>query len=189
MTARAAYLTLIGLALFIIVRAFLFLTMAAYLLDMAPANISGPESLIGRNVAAFFDPPGAFFAGRVISFEHPHVDDSIDAAAEGTWFKVRFEDQHVQDYNITELKNILIPVGKEYGQLSSYEWSKAKMSFDCIGLALREGTANPNTGTGFARAKTGHGLRLLRGSVAHGRDEERAAPCRHHREHRLFHPH
>ena len=32
-----------------------------------------PESFIGRLVAVFFDPPGSFFEGEVISFELPHV--------------------------------------------------------------------------------------------------------------------
>ena len=49
--------------------------MASLVLLAAPPGIPGPDSLIGRNVAAFFTPPGAFFAGKVISFEHPYVDD------------------------------------------------------------------------------------------------------------------
>ena len=139
----ATYPIVIGLLFSIILREFLYPTMSASLLGMTPVNVAGPESFIGRSVAAYFEPPGTFFAGKVVSFEHPHDDDSIDVAAEGIWYKVRFDDQHEQDYNITELNNILIPVGKEYGQLSRYEWTKAKLSYDSVGLALREGTANP----------------------------------------------
>ena len=137
MTARRPHLDFIGLKS-VFLHAFLFLTMAALLLAVAPANIPGPDSLIGRNVAAFFDPPGAFFAGKVISFEHPHIDDPIEAAAEGIWYKVKFDDdQREQDYNITELNNIIIPPGNEYGQLGRNEWIKAKQTFDIVGTALR----------------------------------------------------
>ena len=115
---------------------YLFVTMASLVLLAAPPGIPGPDSLIGRNVAAFFDPPGAFFPGKVISFERPHEDDSIEAAAEGIWYRVKFDDGHLQDYNITELSNILIPPGNEYGQLGRYEWTKAKLSFDSVGTAL-----------------------------------------------------
>ena len=117
--------------------------MTSLVLLAAPPGIPGPDSFIGRNVAAFFEPPGEFFQGQVASFERPHVDDSIDAAAEGIWYKVEFEDGHVQDYNITELNNILIPPGNEYENLGRFEWNKAKTSFNCIGTALRSGTANP----------------------------------------------
>ena len=43
------------------------------------------------------------------------------------------------------------------------------------------GPANTNSGTGFARAKTGHGLHRQRLSVTHGRDEGHVEHCRHHR--------
>ena len=117
--------------------------MTSLVLLAAPPGIPGPDSFIGRNVAAFFEPPGAFFPGKVTSFELPHVDDSIDAAAEGIWYKAKFEDGHIQDYNITELHNILIPPGNEYANLGRFEWTKAKISFNCVGTALRSGMANP----------------------------------------------
>ena len=42
-----------------------------------------------------------------------------------------------------------------------------------------EGTANTNSGTGCARARTSRNLRLLGHSAAHGRDTEHFAPSRH----------
>ena len=62
-----------------------------------------PESFIGRLVAVFFDPPGSFFEGEVISFELPHEGDSPDSVAEGTLYKVRFSDGDEHDYIIESI--------------------------------------------------------------------------------------
>ena len=101
-----------------------------------------PESFIGRLVAVFFDPPGTFFEGEVISFELPHEDDSPDTAADGTLYKVRFSDGDQHDYNITELKNILMPVGKFYDSLPKRKWLRIKLVYSFLGASLRSGYSN-----------------------------------------------
>ena len=80
--------------------------MADQALIVAAPDDPDPESFIGRLAAAYFDPPGSFFEGEVISFDLPHDDDSPEAAAEGTLFKVRFCYGDEFDYYINELKNI-----------------------------------------------------------------------------------
>jgi len=46
--------------------------------------------------------------------------------------------------------------------------------------AAPEGTANTNSGTGFARAKTVDDEQQQQAAVAHGREEEQSTPPRHH---------
>ena len=88
-----------------------------------------PESFIGRLVAVFFDPPGSFFEGEAISFGLPHEDDSPDTAADGTLYKEWFSDGDQHDYNITELKNILMHVGKFYDSLPKRKWLWIKLVY------------------------------------------------------------
>jgi len=99
-----------------------------------------PASLIGRQIAKQFDK--FLYVGKIVSFTLPEPDDTPKIAAEGALFRVKFDDGDVEEYNVGEIRQHLIPVGRDYVNLGNGLWNRLKNIYNIISDGVKSGDAD-----------------------------------------------
>ena len=100
-----------------------------------------PDELVGRKVMKEYGKSGWAF-GRVTSYQLPSPTDTAEVAAEGIYFRVKYDDKDQADYTRQQLEDIMLPPGYSDTRNIITTWKKLKAKYDSVGAELRKHQSN-----------------------------------------------